>query len=523
MASSKNIVQTDKVINRIYTLFEKTIELDELSIPGTPKTGAQKMEDVLSVEYPLVKVNNYIFSRDELISVKIDCTDFLPTIAVSIATTDHLFLSREMPKDGDIISIAIRSKNDVLKMIRNDYVITAVHTLPNTTLQKSPVHMTLYGELFIPGLKSQKYDFSFEGTTFEALMDFAKRYGLGFATNEDNTNDRQVWLKANIAGDIYVNDLISKAYKDENSFYKGWIDVYYNLNFVNVNKLLLSAENDVDLAVYINNLDKNWYHGGNFESEKAQLTVKVFSNYKTFRTSSFYITSWRPFNKSSTITFEVGTKMTFEMFEHNRYLYEDPLKPKYWAVTVEPIYDKEKAKKSILLRGRSRYVPSEKNTELRRANYNYTQLYEKYPWLGIQYTISNSDEDNLKWDGNHHRNYHLARVQNLINNKELDKLNLEIVVNGNNLNVIKGDKVPVIIIKSDLDDNLRINPTNFGDMVDSFYSGWYIVKGFVINWTNTNSGSILSDFTQEFILTRREWPTPVPVEPIEVLENKQKI
>ena len=64
-------------------------------------------------------------------------------------------------------------------------------------------------------------------------------------------------------------------------------------------------------------------------------------------------------------------------------------------------------------------------------------------------------------------------------------------------------------------DNIAINPdSNFNDSLDLFYSGWYLVKGFTLSWSGDNKESILSNFTQEFILTRREWPAPVPIEPI---------
>jgi hypothetical protein len=504
---------------RILSIFPKTIELDELSLPGNETSKTQKAEDTISIEFPLIRINDYIFNRDEIINMTIDCTDFLPKIVLNVMFIHQAFLTKDVPKDGDVISLALRSKSDSLKMIRNDYVITNVHTLPNYTDAKTPVKMTIYGELFIPGLKSQMQDFSFEGTTYEAAMDFAKKTGLGFATNEDNTDDKQIWLKANMAGDIYINNLVDRAWKDKQSFFKCWIDLYYNLNFININKQLLSAETEVDIASKIDNLDKNWNFGSNSEPEKAVPMVKVFSNILSYKTTSFFIKTWRPFNKSSIITFKLGTKMVCEMFEHNKNIYEDPQKKKYWRIGIEPAYDPEKSNKMILLRGRTPYRNVEGNTDLARANYPYVNLYEKYPWLGVQYTISNPDDDNLQWDGNHHKNYHVARVQNLINNKELDKLNLHIEVIGNNFNIIKGDKVPVLLIKTDPFDNIKINPqAGLNEMLDLFYSGWYLVKGFILTYNNNDNNntkqSVFSNFVQEFILTRREWPAPVPVEPV---------
>lgn len=508
----------------IKTVFTKTIELDELSMAAKDeKTGeAHKVEDVYSMEVPLIKINDYVFSRQEIKNIIIDCTGFVPKITLSVAFLHQMFLAKEMPKDGDIISIAIRNQTDVLKIIRNDYIITGVHVVPNYTEVKSPVMMTFYGELFVPGLRGQKDSFSFEGTSYEALQKFAQKYRLGFASNEDNTNDKQIWLKANDTGEDFVKSVTERAWRDNNSFYKSWIDVYYNLNFVNLNKRLISAEESVELATILSNVDKNWNYGTNTGEENTITTAKVFSNFPNFRTSPFFITTWRPINRSSNITFEIGTKIICSMFEHNKNIYENPEGQKYWSVPVEPVYDPEKTNRYIILRGRTSYVKDldeegkNKNPELQRANYPYVDLYTKYPWMGIQYTISNPDENSLKWDGNHHRNYQISLLQNIMNNKELDKLNLHIEITGHNFNIINGDKIPVALIRTDAVNNIKINPEmGLMDALDLFYSGWYLVKGFKLSWTSKDEGTPLSKFAQEFILTRREWPPPVPIEPIE--------
>jgi hypothetical protein len=509
----------------LQTAIKPTIERDEISFseenPGFGKT--QQTIDTISIEIPLIKINDYIFNRDEIVSMTLDCTEFLPKITLTVNFLDQMFLAKEMAKDGDIISLVIRNQSDLLKIIKNDYVITGVHVLSNLTEMKTPVIMTFYGELFIPGLKSQKNDFSFEGTSFEALQDFAKRFGLGFSSNENNTDDKQIWLKANIAGDIYINNVINRAWKDETSFYTCWIDVYYNLNFINVNKQLMSLESEIDIATLPTNIDKNWNYGIKVKEEDATPVAKVFSNYAGDRTTAFYIYAWWPINKSSNITFQIGTKMTCELFEHNKNVYANSKATKYWAVTKEPTYDTNKLNRMIVLRGRTTDV-SANDKDLKRANYPYTMIYEKFPWLGVQYTISNPDDDNLKWDGNHHKNYQVAKVQNLINNKELDKLNLHIQVDGHNFNIIRGDKVPVVLFKLDTIENMKINiDTGFKDTIDLFYSGWYFVKGFTLNWKSSNRKSILSSFTQEFILTRREWPPPIPIQPIQKAQTTQTV
>jgi hypothetical protein len=515
---------------RILTIFESTIQLDELAIISdeTADSKKHKIEDVAGTEFPLIKINDYLFNRKEITSMSIDVTNFLPKITLTVNLIDQVFLVREMPKDGDIISLAIRSKSDILKIIRNDYVITGVHVAVTSTDVKAPTIITFYGELFVPGLKSQANDFSFLGTSFEALQDFAKRYGLGFATNEENTDDKQVWLKANVAADIYANDIVNRAWKDPTSFYTCWIDLYYNLNFINVNKQLLSTEDEIDPAALINNIDKAWTFGEKNKPEETIPMLKLFSNYAKFKNTSFYISAWQPINRASEITFYVGTSMICELFEHNKNIYENPKtneNKNYWAVKEEPIYDEAKTLAYILLRGRASgkvptdiaktLPPDESNTYSAKAHNSFKDLYEKHPWLGTQYTVSNPDADHSQWDGNHHRQYQRAKGHNLINLKELDKLNIHIEVYGNNFNIIKGDKIPVLLFRTNTFENIMVSAeTGPHSYLDFFYSGWYYVKGFTINWENNSRPSISSQFSQEFVLTRREWPTPILVEPI---------
>jgi len=75
-----------------------------------------------------------------------------------------------------------------------------------------------------------------------------------------------------------------RSYKDDTSFYDVWIDIYYNLNFINLNKQLMSEENETDLAVVLNSVDKDFTFGSNEDDTRE--TAKVLSNYESFRSSS---------------------------------------------------------------------------------------------------------------------------------------------------------------------------------------------------------------------------------------------
>ena len=513
---SANPSTTQKGVKyRIYNIFKPTVVLDELSLPVSDSRANRKTEDIASLEYPLIKINNYFISEPELDFINIDCRGFLPMITLQITVVHDTFLDKEMPKDGDMISIAIRNKSDTLNIIRNDYVITGVTPSRRRSSGLVPTTITFFGELFVPGLKSYAGSIAYKGTSMDSLKLVAQKLQLGFNTNDDDTDDKQIWYETSSSFD-FIQEIVNQAWRNETSFYDVWIDIYYNLNFVNIQKQLLSAEDDVDEAASLYNVDADWTWGSETAQDKTVGMPKVFSNYVGYRTTAFYITEWKPNNRSSAITFKYGASMNASFFEHLNSLYAEEGSQKYWNIEIDPNYDPEKVGSHILLRGRARYDPSINEGELARANYDYTKLYRTAPWLGIQYTIADAEIDNTQWTGNQHRNYLRAQVHNAINKAELEKLNLEINVQGTNMNIIKGDKVPVVIIGMDpIENQLVDEEAQSRERKNEFYSGYYLVKGFTLSWSKRED-TIMSNFSQNFILTRREWPTPIPVDPIVV-------
>lgn len=500
---------------RIRQTIKPTIVLDELSLkkretPDSKQT--RQLEDFASMEFPLIKINDYMVGVEEIDYFKIDSGDrAVPTITITLSFSNDLFMTKNLPKDGDMISVAIMNKSNLLNPIRNDYIITGVSPLKKSTTIKKALTVTFFGQLFIPGFSNYKGNVAFNMTSMEALKTIAKQLGLGFATNEESTDDKQIWI-ITTAFDKTIEEIVSRSWKDGNSFFDWWIDIYYNLNFVNVQKQLLSQEDSVDTAALLNNSTTEYTWGS--QKDVTVPTPKVFSNYLGYRTTSFYITDWRPINKSSQITFDYGTSIQSTFFEHNDVLYRDPEKTKYWSFKIEPAYDKEKVNSHILLRGRAKWDPSINSNEPAKANYDFLELYNVSPWLGIQYTISNPSDENTKWTGNHHKNYLRAEMQNVLNLVELDKLNVEINVQGTNLNIIKGDKLPIVLVQKDRVENLITDPTfNLGEALEFFYTGWFYVKGFTLSWMR-GTKPLFSNFSQSFLLTRREWPAPVPVDPV---------
>lgn len=524
--SVNNVAEAD--ICRIYVDpdIKSTIVLDELSIPNATKLTDTEdkqyaIKNMAGVSFPIICINDYFVQPEEISLLEIDCTSFIPKIKLDLNCHTEELTSKNPPKDGDIISIFIRTTNDMITPLRCDFIITDNRMNGGFSGKFSNQNkMSLIGKLFIPGIDKRHKSFANAGTSKDMLKIMAKELGLGFAFNDfDNTNDKQLWLSPNIRLGDYINEIIEHSWKDEQSYFKSWIDIYYNLNFINVNKALLSSDTDLDMTAFSSIRDIQNLYPISTDSENASAIPKLFINNEIISNSPFYIIEWEPSNKSSRITRSVGSKIKSQSFIHNQNIYNNGDEP-YLDINNVQMYDPNKIDKYMILRGRTTYNPDTAGpNDMARENLDYDEMYTNSNWIGIQYAISDTDINDLSttdnWSGNVNKNYYRAVDHNIINKKELDKLYIKLSVSGVNLHVMRGEKVPVVIFHTDIMEN-AVNDNKDNELpINNMYSGTYFVDGYKLFYgpnLNRQNQTGYSGFYTEFILKRREWPSPVKLQ-----------
>jgi hypothetical protein len=514
------MAQDEKTIIR--SLLEPKIKIDLLELEdlytGTSDklgasqkgvVGGRQYQNQLGVDYPFITINNYVFSTDEILQLTVNSTGFIPTIffAFKLTKTDA-FRSQAYPKDGDVLSIFIRAKNNAFKPIRNDFIITGVSSGAGGVENSGGV-TTITGELFIPRIKEQVIK-SYKGNSLEVLQNVCKELGLGFATNETSTNDSMSWLCAGSTWEEYIKEIASAAWKDTNSFYKVFIDVYYHLNFVNMNSQL---EGDGQLAAGIldSAIMKDFYENDKNTVESSQTTTgKFLSTIDSLKGTNMYIQGYKTKNNSSAIHEQYGYKYNVQFF--------DMKSLKYWNLFVDPKTSDGAERKKIILKGRTFPKKEDEKKEGKSpSEQQYWKTQNQYVWKGIQ-------------SRNVHDKYTFAIAHNERNLLELQKLFLEVRVTRWNPNIYLGEKVPLVLItqadvtKATLDaqgEDAKISDKSPGEpaVLDQFYSGYYVVNGMSIMYSQDNSpfergtGVEPQDFApaffQTFTMTRREWPTPL--------------
>lgn len=496
----------------------KKIRFDELSFDDYSSVidiqGGNSVINEFGISFPVIRINDVILSRFHIKSMTIDSSDILPTITLSLHFESTAFIGKNMPKDGDMVSIYLRTSTDALMYLRNDFVIKSciAHTQSHN---KSSVSIDIYGTMFIPGFDSHQESKSYTGTTKDVLKDLAKEYKIGFAFNDfDDTNDFQNWLSIGLSGEEFLTHLTEHSWKDETSFFDVWIDLYYNICFSNVNLFLLTSKNkeEVDITFSTDILAIENTINMNTSVSNTKSTIKVLTNAMEFRNTPFYIKKWNPINASTATSFDTGYSTVTYSFIHNQYYLNDNQGQCFQTLRNIPAYDPNKTDNHIILRGRTTYDKNKNpENEKARVNHDFVNTYNTHEWIGVEYTLHDDDLNRKpnEWSGNVHKNYTRAPYHNKQNLDELNKINLIVECEGLNLQIMRGERIPVYIILNGTYDESSYNNASENDTsrnVDKFYTGYYIVDSVEITYAPSSNN--ISPYTTTYTLKRREWSTP---------------
>ena len=494
------------------------IELDELSkeLGDTPSgVDGKTTEQVSGSEFPIIRINDRVMTKSEISGMKISSIDIIPTLSLTLQFEDSRFIHRNPIKDGDMVSIYIRAdENNLIKYIRNDYIITSSISKKSGTGYK----VIIDGKLFVDGLESNSTK-GYIGTSKEVIKSIAKDLKLGFAFNDfDDTDDLQNWIVCRDTKASLIRSITNHSWKDEMSFFETWIDFYYNLTMINVNKMLLSEENpeDVDITLLTNTTDIRTKNGSTLKGDNQVFAPKLLTNMTEYGSTPFYISKWKPINNSSTISMNSGYQENTHTFIHNQKILNFNSETAFETLVNIPAYDQNKTNEYIILRGRTKFDPNDNTGEMERVNYNMTSDYTRDIWCGVEY-MKGTDETDIKstdtWSGNLHKNYSRSEYHNKINKNELDKIYIEVECDGLCLQILRGERVPVVLI---FEGPVEREFNNRGDENDSerlgsrFYSGHYFVDS--VEYEYKPKMEYKSSYKTRFVLKRREWPTPEDIQ-----------
>lgn len=454
---------------KIRAITKPSIKIDEIAIVDRTQEGKVDSKFIYSVDdkqtgykRPYIVINNIRIDIG-LTFFNLNLDGFLPECHFTFNMQDSLFLSSGYPKDGDVVSIYIRAVGDVYKPIRMDFNIISVDAIPYISYDGEIQTFTILAECRIPRLYTSMCRSFKNKTSWETLLEVSQDLELGFSTNDSILNDKMNWICPNISRYSFIKEVISRAYKDDHTYFSAWIDPFYNLNMVNMGNQfsITTLEPDIirsQYSSYTGDLDDDGFYPG-IEMEYIE-TPLILTNYESVRGLSNFIEKYTLISDAGQNTNKTGYISKIQMYDKS---IED--NSGYIKYTIESITPDNLGNKTFLQRGRIK--EDIYKDEIREI------------WMGGNWTGEFATT---------HKNYNHAKIQNRINLLDSSKFTLLLDFPRYLPFIYKGQVVPVNIwIKEDGKRKTYLKKNKRGEPVlDIFLSGLYVVSGMEITFSKLN-------------------------------------
>ena len=489
--------------NNILVLFEPTIRPTKVEVKtlDEDKEGPKQTKGV-GIDKPHVIINGYEFGPTDIRRFSLDITGKIPTISLTVQDSQGSFSVGQYPRDGDCITVYIGTKNpETFKAIHMDFDIVDVSSRKVGIPHKAKKY-SFTGVAKIPNLRSEDCKSLGEGSSIDHLEQIALELGLGFASNIASTDDTQIRVQPFSTTLQFISNIVGSSYAGEEAFQTYFIDQYYNLNFVEVNKVFNSPNlkgDDIQDSITSLRKSTNQDMGTDPKAGDELPTKLVLTNNTAANGTDQKIAQFSLENNAMAISLREGYKRVLQMYddlESTDRVTEFDVE----SFTSTNITDVE---------GPLKGNPSESR---------YSTEY-KYKYVG------RSQDYSLQ--GNSHINYKYSLLNNHQNLRELEKMKLIVELESFNPSLYMYQKIPVQMylfekgevegadtvneelkkkgVKADpKEENAKLKEEEQPQRIDQFTSGHYVIGGIEYIYKDGDPS-----IRQRVTLLRREWPIRV--------------
>lgn len=472
--------------NQILTTIQPTIPLREMSIIDLDTANQQNDNSNPSTasyaEYkgaliPMIRIAGvYTLPNNNVLNLTIHQDGFLPRINLTIYDENSLFQNVYYPVFDPILSVYIKSHHPNLKPLRCDFLITNINSSIDQDTGVSIYHVE--GELYVPRLYNNVSLSYAQVSSAECLKSIATDLGLGYASNEEQLNDTMTWINPNMSYYTFIRDeVVKRAYKSDKSFFTCFIDRYYILNLINVEKQM-EQDTDFDISYQVS----NYYKSAGLLKDSSQRILDnsvqqeiILSNHAMMGGSVNHVREHKLISNN-------GSILKNDSFRKRIFWY-DRRQQNTLNFFIEPLSN----------------MKTQMGGEHQKPILLDLQNMEVKKWAGIDY-------------GNAHVNNKFAQALNYHNMAELDKNILYVKLDAINPIIMRGSRIPVAIYNETYVDALKkaalgntdqiTDGTNYKLYLDDMLSDLYYVRDIIYKYdvfTQPDS------FTTIIILAKRNW------------------
>lgn len=455
--SPVNNGQLIKNLTQFFKPYIKPINIQfDIEASGNDKNKIAKQAGYM----PFVWYNGVQISYQDVLKFNLYHKGILPAIEITVLDSWGILREDGFPHDDTNVSIYLNSKSLNLRSINMDFKVLDFKDSGNNTY-------VITGICNIPQIYLRKFSSYNSKTSHETLQEVAKLCELGFCSNINNSDDKMTWINSGFKNLEFIENVINNSYVSETSFQYCYIDYYYNLCYMDLNKEL---ERDVSQDKMITGF------GYKFLTEEdpdvdEETTNLILSNDRSIKESIAYFSEFDIVNKS--------TKISLEKAYRTRTKYYDSIKKELLIFDVES--QTSDGSKSIILKGA---LNDEKFFE-ENTNNIYVGKFDLF--------------DNGK--GNVHKNFNYSIPQNRQNLDDITKVSCVLKLPSNNFNLYVYQKIPIYFSPQ------KQTPT----IQNEFYkriSGDWLITSIEFDYDGGKTHQIVKAIKRELSLLQEESKEP---------------
>ena len=388
---------------------------------------------------------------------KLESIEWLPRLTIVIKDWSSQLKAKLFALDNQNITIFINARENGLRDILMDFKIMTY----DYDQKKDVVMITGWpniNELYIE--KNKSYP---NMTSYEVLEQIATTYKLGFATNINATNDRMTWINPGDIAEEFIIKTVHRAYTNDDAFMWSFLDVYYNLNFFDVE---VEMDSDASKQVGVVSFGETGTESGNTTTPVEILLF--FGKRAEGNSTNMDILDYEIYNQSTFQSIAQGYRKSIEFYDRSGN-WNKGRAGQFIDFMMETNQNTLASKENIVLKDLPQVKSADSNS--------FFRMNTRIHWLG-------------KFDVNNvHLNYNYAIQHNRFNLEELQKVYIVATMAVPNYSLRRFMKVKVLI-----DDVATLDAT---DAINERISGAWLIVGII--WEKSNN-----KFNQQLVLVRRE-------------------
>lgn len=391
-----------------------------------------------------------------IIYFKLESTEWLPKLTMTIRDWSNMMRSKLFALDNQNITVYINARENGLKDILMDFKIINYDFDPKQNL------IFITGWPNVNDLYVEKNVAYSQMTSYEVLEKISQEYKLGFATNINNTNDKMTWINPGNIAEEFIIKTVHRSWVSDDSFMWSFLDVYYNLNFIDIEIQMLEDASKQIGVVSSSSI------GDESNVKKGPVNILLFYGRRLDgNRTNMDIIDYEIYNQSTFQSISQGYRKNIEYYDRSGN-WNEGRAGQFVNFNLETNQNPIAAKENIVLKD----LPKIKTQDVD----SFFKKNAKQHWLG-KFDVSNV-----------HLDYNFTIQHNRYNLEELQKIYLIVTLAIPNYVLRRFMKVKIVI-----DDVPTLDAAN---AINERISGAWLIAGIIFEKNK--------DFNQRLILVRRE-------------------